>query len=737
MIRDNCNCNKPVHKQFKDISKIENQPWEDAESIVALDKCGNTIVVDKPEFELTEEDVQKLDSIIIDGDGTKFLSDDGTYKEIEADTKVVILTYDANPTNFILLNQDKLVEIKEALDDEAGVQVRLVYNQYELPVQVGRRVTDQLILEYDAVNYPIAGGGLYQRLKINIVLNTTSDPYTLVNYEVNNPSDADYVIDVTGDGASALYNDGTYKPTYTKPQVDELLAPINGEITQLQNDLASEILTRESVDTNLQNQILDANTYAQATREALENGLADISDELGTINTNITNLTSQVNINTSDIEGLQAAIADSDHFRGYYQTTDEITSLPNPTTGDFAWNAATGTVWIYNGTTWADSTDPIPSDAPTASDDTPLMDGAASSGTSSLYSRGDHRHPSDVNKADVTALANYLPLAGNTQTNQMTGAIWLGQENRLYLSNSGNSYLGFDDISSALQLRGNGVGGIDLLSDNGTIKANGQRIIVNGQNVSPVQISSEVINLNGGGSSGAAISLASAQMALSGNILSGTFTGNINFVTSDGNIYLQPTTGKVYYGAAIDSNEIARISNIIDYSGDISALSSQVSDLSGQVQSFDGRIQTLESSVSTIQSSYVTINTSQSITGRKSFTGGINVSGIEINGTDKTAEINTIVIDGDGESYLANDGTYKPVQSGSNTSVGRVTVNTISAEIPSGITSDTLIYVAYNRQMLLESDYTLSGTTVTLINIDITSQFTSSDTLDIKYLINS
>lgn len=44
-------------------------------------------------------------------------------------------------------------------------------------------------------------------------------------------------------------------------------------------------------------------------------------------------------------------------------------------------------------------------DIPDPSDDTPLMDGSASAGSSADYSRKDHRHPSDTNRAGIKSIA--------------------------------------------------------------------------------------------------------------------------------------------------------------------------------------------------------------------------------------------------------------------------------------------------------------------------------------------
>ncbi len=158
----------------------------------------------------------------------------------------------------------------------------------------------------------------------------------------------------------------------------------------------------------------------------------------------------------------------------------------------------TGTIWIYNGTTWTDSLEPIPDGAIQASDATPLVDsGSGSAGTSNLYARGDHRHPEDTNKANVSDLDNYLLLAGNTQTTPMTGNIWLGS--LIILSFWFWKLLYWNPSTKCWTWnRGNGTGGVNLTSDLGDIKANGQRIIVDGVNGSPVSIQSDSIKLTDG-----------------------------------------------------------------------------------------------------------------------------------------------------------------------------------------------------------------------------------------------
>jgi endosialidase-like protein len=57
---------------------------------------------------------------------------------------------------------------------------------------------------------------------------------------------------------------------------------------------------------------------------------------------------------------------------------------------------------------------------PAPSTANPLMDGTAAPGTSVLYSRGDHVHPTDTSRAAASALANYMPLIGGNFTGSVS-----------------------------------------------------------------------------------------------------------------------------------------------------------------------------------------------------------------------------------------------------------------------------------------------------------------------------
>ncbi|KAA6373837.1 MAG: hypothetical protein EZS28_030636 [Streblomastix strix] len=72
-------------------------------------------------------------------------------------------------------------------------------------------------------------------------------------------------------------------------------------------------------------------------------------------------------------------------------------------TGDFAFSAESGTVWMYE-SAWYDSGQLVPDQVTPVSDELPLVDGTASAGISTSYSRGDHVHPQQLTyDGNVTA----------------------------------------------------------------------------------------------------------------------------------------------------------------------------------------------------------------------------------------------------------------------------------------------------------------------------------------------
>jgi len=109
-----------------------------------------------------------------------------------------------------------------------------------------------------------------------------------------------------------------------------------------------------------------------------------------------------------NIEGLELQMDNESYFRGYVSTTTAVLSL-NATINDYAYNAETGTKWLYTDNGWEDSGDTVPDQKVPKSNIIPLMDGIASVGNENAYAPGDHRHPTDITRASIEDLNNLIP----------------------------------------------------------------------------------------------------------------------------------------------------------------------------------------------------------------------------------------------------------------------------------------------------------------------------------------
>lgn len=353
---------------------------------------------------ITDEQRQKLEAIILDGDGTKYLSDDGTYHKI-------IIPF--------------IIDDLTSTDTEAGLSA----NQ--------GRVLKELIDNLQNL--------------LNSLTGNVSDIQTQFNLHV--------------------------------AEFESFKTQTNVAISTLNTNLTSEIEARIAGDENLQTQIDTLDNTVSDNYTEFNAFRTTVNSSFLTVNNNIIQIEDRLDGHDNDIEGINSdisgiltSIAEAEHFRGSVATTAELDNIPNPTPNDFAHNYQTVTVWIYNGTTWEDTGQEIPNEAPTATNAVPLMDGVAEVGDSNEYARGDHRHPSDASKADAVDLNNYLPLAGNSQVDAMTGSIWLGSANKVYLSDSGNTYIGQDTTNQQTLLVSPGSGGVDIQTSLGTLKYNGVEV---------------------------------------------------------------------------------------------------------------------------------------------------------------------------------------------------------------------------------------------------------------------
>ncbi|KAA6371454.1 MAG: hypothetical protein EZS28_033019 [Streblomastix strix] len=107
-------------------------------------------------------------------------------------------------------------------------------------------------------------------------------------------------------------------------------------------------------------------------------------------------------------------LARQTHFRGYYLLNTDIINLASSATGDFAFSAESGTVWMYE-SEWYDSGQLVPDQVTPASDELPIVNGEASAGISTSYSRGDHVYPQQLNyDQDITA-TKFIKSGGTNQ----------------------------------------------------------------------------------------------------------------------------------------------------------------------------------------------------------------------------------------------------------------------------------------------------------------------------------
>ncbi|KAA6378012.1 MAG: hypothetical protein EZS28_026461, partial [Streblomastix strix] len=88
------------------------------------------------------------------------------------------------------------------------------------------------------------------------------------------------------------------------------------------------------------------------------------------------------------------SISNEDHYRGYYQTNEEIQALI-ANAGDYAFSAESMTLWVYNEQyQWVNTNVDTPQEIIPKSTTVPQMDGVSGTiGEETSYAAGDHVHP--------------------------------------------------------------------------------------------------------------------------------------------------------------------------------------------------------------------------------------------------------------------------------------------------------------------------------------------------------
>ena len=217
---------------------------------------------------------------------------------------------------------------------------------------------------------------------------------------------ATYVVDIQKGNAAIPYDFTEHLDDSTK-----LLERILGVL--------SDVGTRVSV---VESDVISANNKANLNADEIRAVEGAIADSVEKLNNEIVAINQTLSQTASDIQGLRNDFKNEEHFRGWVTQDSEFETLKGDA-NDFAYSAESGTVWIYNNDVWQNSGEKVPGDGGSgvASNETPLMDGTASAGTSDAYARGDHRHPADNNKLDKVTNATgypqvYVKAGDGTQT---------------------------------------------------------------------------------------------------------------------------------------------------------------------------------------------------------------------------------------------------------------------------------------------------------------------------------
>ena len=142
-----------------------------------------------------------------------------------------------------------------------------------------------------------------------------------------------------------------------------------------------------------------ANKVATREIENLWNDIGGVRSEVGYLDREVIGIRQQINNHA--------------HFKGYFSTNAKIQET-EATPNDFAYSAESGTKWVYDKVEgWQDTGVHVPDQLTPASETVPLVNGEATTGEEEAYARGDHRHPSDPSKVNVTEFNETMGDIGN------------------------------------------------------------------------------------------------------------------------------------------------------------------------------------------------------------------------------------------------------------------------------------------------------------------------------------
>lgn len=257
---------------------------------------------------------------------------------------------------------------------------------------------------------------------------------TYEDYTINEAGDITITVTTPIALTVRVWNGKGLVDTVAREQIAAETSRAEAAETQLQKNIDSETERAETAEQNLQEQInhIEESGYDKTARDMIvaETERAETAESV--LSDRITANASDIVGLNSDVAGLREDINNESHFRGMFNTVEELrAAYPTATPNDYAWIAG-GNIWTYGESGWTDTGKPVPSTAVPASTSTPLMDGVASVGTENSYARGDHRHPRDnylyspsnpppIDSALSTASAN--PVQNKVITNALNSKV--------------------------------------------------------------------------------------------------------------------------------------------------------------------------------------------------------------------------------------------------------------------------------------------------------------------------
>ena len=189
--------------------------------------------------------------------------------------------------------------------------------------------------------------------------------------------------------------------------ISTLQQTVNGHTTDI-TDLKSKVQKNTTNITSLQGNV----STLQGDLDTVEEDVSTLQTSVSGLQSSVSTNTQNIATNTQSIESIQEAMANTQHFRGYYQTIAEITKLEGHT-GDFAYCAEDEFKYVYNGEQWVKTNEAVPDQTVEKTTILPLMNGTATIGTDNRYAAGNHVHPTDTTRASVEALEAHTTNTSN------------------------------------------------------------------------------------------------------------------------------------------------------------------------------------------------------------------------------------------------------------------------------------------------------------------------------------